>query len=423
MRAWVALSVGAVSIAIGLVGPWGGVADAQRQTRPFPDTSDGIAILVDQLPGRMTEAQQRFAARRFVGSQKLTLDISRALRAYNPAFLVLHYRLAIWQSAPTTPYVVDGRSWGNDFPEVSRHEDWFWHNPMGARVTSSLDGKFLLNVGNGDLAQYWSASTIAQAEACECDAVFADSASPALLQWQANTPPEPRFARTGVRDAQLPELQGRTFIQAWTDFMTRIDAALAARGLTFIPNVGQLITTWDTTPYEVASGAFVEGFASPEYAVEDWQASVSRMLQMVALDKVVILQNYLPSSSDVARRRYYLATYLLVKGRRTYLDYFASGPFEWYPEWDVDLGRARTSARRVEDLAEGGVYRREFERGVVLVNPTDHPSTVTFESPLRRVIPEGGGAIGQDGAAPGRLLAELVTRITVPARSAEILLR
>src|SRR4051794_29681925 len=58
-----------------------GAASAGR--RVFPDTSSRIGILTDQLPGGMTAAQIRFAATHYVGSQKLTLDLSRPLRAIN----------------------------------------------------------------------------------------------------------------------------------------------------------------------------------------------------------------------------------------------------------------------------------------------------------------------------------------------------
>ena len=56
----------------------------------------------------------------------------------------------------------------------------------------------------------------------------------------------------------------------------------------------------------------------------------------------MILQNYLGAPSDVATRMYYLGNYLLVKGHHTYLDYFAAGPLEWYPEWAIDLGAPTT---------------------------------------------------------------------------------
>src|SRR5688572_19961337 len=112
--------------------------------RVFPDVFGRVGVLTDQLPNAMTEAQARFAATHFVGSQKLTADVSSRLRAVNPNFIVLHYRLAMWQSAGN--YNPDGHTWSNDLPDVSQHEDWFWHNPQGQRVASISDGKLLMNV-------------------------------------------------------------------------------------------------------------------------------------------------------------------------------------------------------------------------------------------------------------------------------------
>ncbi len=78
---------------------------------------------------------------------------------------------------------------------------------------------------------------------------------------------------------------------------------------------------------------------------------MNQLLGLAAKHKIVIAQNYLGASTDVATRLYYLANYLLMRGDRSYLDYFASGPLEWYPEWDVDLGAPLTTAATVADLA------------------------------------------------------------------------
>ena len=54
----------------------------------FPDTTATIAILSDQLPN-LNAQQTQFAATHYVGSQKLLLGATRALRAINPNFVVL----------------------------------------------------------------------------------------------------------------------------------------------------------------------------------------------------------------------------------------------------------------------------------------------------------------------------------------------
>ena len=187
--------------------------------RVFPDVFARVGVLTDQLPNTMTDAQARFVATHFVGSQKLTADISSRLRAFNPAFLVLHYRLAMWQTAPDGLYLADGLTWSNDFPEVDRHEEWFWHNASGQRVTSDQDGKLLMNIADPGFRAYWRDSIAAQTTAGDYDGVFLDSASPALLQIEARMPPEPRFSGTGARDNRLPELGNRTWIEAWQDWI------------------------------------------------------------------------------------------------------------------------------------------------------------------------------------------------------------
>jgi putative glycosyl hydrolase-like family 15 (GHL15) protein len=389
----------------------------------FPDTSASIGVLVDQLPGGMSAAQQQLAAKRFVGSQKLTLEISGALRAIQPDFVVLHYHLAMWQSAPGVNFILDGKTWGNDYPKVGGHESWFWHTTGGQRVTSVVDGKWLMNVADPGFQGYWIQSITQQIGAGEYDGVFLDSASPALLQSEAQAPPEPRLTGTGARDNLIPELGNKTFIQAWTAWIATLDAALGSTGLALIPNTGAFITGWDDTPYDLTAGVFSEGYADPSFAEADWKLSTNQLLGLAAKGKIMILQNYLSSPDDVARRVYYLGNYLLVRGKHTYLDYFASGPMEWYPEWGIDLGAAVSTGAKVDDLLKDGVYRRDFEKGIVLVNPTASPVTVTLPKAMQRVVPAGGGAVEADGVAKGTLGMTMVTSVDVAAKGAEILIQ
>src|SRR5439155_11214350 len=143
---------------------------------------------------------------------------------------------------------------------------------------------------------------------------------------------------------------------------------------------------WDTTDYSLSAGAFVEGFADPGFSQPDWKASTNELLKLSRLDKIMILQNYLGSPDDLGKRFYYLGNYLLVKGKHTYLDYFASGPLEWYPEWTIDLGAPVAGpAASVDDLASSGVYRRDFEKGSVLVNPSGATVTVSLGATMKRV--------------------------------------
>ncbi|MGE3958086.1 MAG: putative glycoside hydrolase [Vicinamibacterales bacterium] len=393
---------------------------AQRRT--FPDTTTRIAILTDQLPA-MTDEQIRFAATHYVGTQKLGLDQSRLLRRINAGFLVLHYKLAMWQSARGVPYIVDGTRWGNDFGEVNQHESWFWHNPSGQRVASNQDRKLLMNVADPGYRAYLKDTLVRQVEAGEYDGVFFDSASPSLLQWEARNPPDPRLFGRGVRENRFPELGNRSWIDAWQEWIIDLDTHLSRRGIQLIPNVGALTTTWDNTDYSLSAGAFLEQFSEPGYDPADWVAATNQTLGLVGKDRIVILQNYLGTPAEVAKRKYLLANYLLVKGRRTYLAYFANNTLSWFPEWTLDLGAARSTARTVADLQWQGVYRREFANGLAIVNPTGRAARVTLDGTYHRVDPTGGGPVGRDGRPQGSVTTTAVTSLELAPKTAEILLR
>ena len=397
-----------------------GTAGTLPTGRSFVDTNETIAILADQLP-QMSSSQMAFATSHYVGTEKQLLPVTRALRALNPNFLVLHYHLSMWQSAPTTNFIIDGTSWGNDYPTVTTNESWFWHNTANQRVPSNADGKLLMNISVPGFQQYWEQSLAAQVKAGDYDAIFLDSASPALLQGECSGG-DPRLAGTAARDTQFAELGDSNWINAWQAWITGLDAALAAQGIPLIPNTSAFVTGWDNTNYSLTAGAFVEGFSDRGFVESDWKASTNELLKLAAADKILILQNYLSNSTDVATRLYYLGNYLLVKGHHTYLEYFAGGPLEWYPEWEIQLGAPRSSATEVSELLSGGVYRRDFAQGSVLVNPSPTAVTVDLGGTYQRVVPSGGGAVDTSGVAPGSLSMQAVTTLNVAATSAEIVL-
>src|SRR5262249_47508660 len=164
---------------------------------------------------------------------------------------------------------------------------------------------------------YWSASIASQVQAGEYNGVFLDSASPALLQWEARSPEDPRLQGPGVRYNGFPELGGKTWIAAWGVSMSGVDRPLAARGIALSTNTGPFATTWDNTDYSLTAGVFSEGALDPGLSTVDWKAAMNQTLSLVRKNKIVILQNYLKSPGDLAKRRYLLASYLLAKGSKT----------------------------------------------------------------------------------------------------------
>jgi hypothetical protein len=409
----------------GITGPSG---------RLFPDTTASIAVLTDQLP-TMNQAQMQFAVSHYVGTEKQLVPVTEALRALSPNFLVLHYHLSMWQSAPSTAFILPNATcmagapvcWANDYPTVTTNESWFWHNASNQRVASSADQKLLMNVSVAGFQQYWEQSLEDQVSAGEYDGIFFDSASPALLQGECGgggSMQDSRLGGTNVKSTVFPELGDVTWVAAWQMWIKKLNDDLAAKGIPLIPNTSAFTTTWDTTDYGLTAGIFDEGFATAGFAMADWIASTNELLKLAAADKIMILQNYLKAANDVATRMYYLGNYLLVKGRHAYLEYFAATPLEWYPEWKIDLGApASGPAPDVSTLLQGGVYRRDFARGSVLVNPSGAAVTVALGGPYQRVVPTGGGAVDASGTEPGSLTMQPVTSLQVQPATAEIVLK
>lgn len=69
---------------------------------------------------------RRFAATRYVGSQKQSGAELARLRAVNPNYVLLHYRLATASGPPE--YIQANGDWGSDWASVTANESWFVHH-------------------------------------------------------------------------------------------------------------------------------------------------------------------------------------------------------------------------------------------------------------------------------------------------------
>ncbi len=91
--------------------------------RQLPDTWDGIHVFNDQLWLYDNPAWIEFSATHYVGAQKMTRPDADALRAVNPNFVILNYRLGMglgyqvmdgWETCNFTGEwlgVVEGNDW------------------------------------------------------------------------------------------------------------------------------------------------------------------------------------------------------------------------------------------------------------------------------------------------------------------------
>jgi hypothetical protein len=380
--------------------------------RPIPNTSGAVHVWDDQLPDSMTPAQIRFVAAHVDGTQKVSLQTARALRAINPRFLVLYYRLGIGDGP--VPFRL-GNRWASDYASVTKHESWFWHLD-GKRVLNVPWDWYLMNPDSG-WSSYWAGSVLRNGAELGDDGVFADSLSvPQYLGASNFDPPLQYFVGEGAWTARIDR------------FMRYEKRRLHGR-LWLIPNAGSWITTRDETDYAIADGVMIEGFAeggpSSFYALGDWQLEMNRVLGLVRRGRTILAQSYL-SPGEMTARAFVLGSYLLVKGSHTFINMdIGSGP-QWFPEYGVDLGPALAPPPpNINTLrGPGGLYVRRFEHGFVAVNPSGGALRLAVPTNARLVRPYGGGALNASASTRGWGLRRVRVsgHVVVPAHGAVILL-
>jgi hypothetical protein len=198
----------------------------------------------------------------------------------------------------------------------------------------------------------------------------------------------------------------------------------------YLPNLGGLVTTWDRyTDFGVGDGGMNEGFCESGpgsyYSEDDWKLQMTHLLKLASQKKILICQ----TGTDPAKsedRWFVVGSFLLAKGPRSYLNMIQKSSLEWYPEYDLDLGGyvepPKPDASAYWD-PKWKVFRRDYEKGIVLVNPSAEPVSIPrLEKSFRLVSAKGGGAVGPDGKSDGALETTKIDGVTIPAHSARVLL-
>ncbi len=402
--------------------------------RPWPDTARGVHVFNDQLNSRMSDAQVRFAATHYAGCQKMERAQADRLRAVNPGFVILHYRLgdglgyraAEGDCQPTGEWlaIIEGDNWVQEWPgDGVVRESWFYHwpEPSTTRVFLCDWGWYLMNLDDSGFRSYWQAEVLRQVQANDNDGLFMDSLN------------VPNYLGADHWRPRLPDVDA-TFENAWAGRISRWLNWLQTQPIGryyLVPNAGSWITTRDPTDYTAADGVMIEGFvleadASP-YAYEDWVLQMNRILGLTARGKAILAQTYVNGAQE---RMYALGCYLLVKGSRSYLNIEISDVPEWFGEYMLPIGAPTESAGSdISTLydAANGVYRRRFDNGMVLVNPTNPwdgtgvTRTLHLAATYYQAVTHGGGEVYEDGVSDASVHYQAVTQVTLPPYSAVVL--
>ena len=325
-----------------------------------------------------------------------------ALRAANPKLKLLVYKNA----SMTVSYAVrDGRDYqspaGVGYVDASRnHPDWFLLDTSHRRIESgAYHDLWLMDVGNPDYQRAWLQNVAAEIALGGWDGVAVDD---------VNTSPDyhagsRRIAAYSTDDA---------YAAAMRSFLARVGPALRARGKLVLPNIA---TAWPSGPrywrdwIRFTSGGILEywtkwGSGPSDHFTGDGWAYRQQFLDLTQrAGKIFIGVTYAPKN-DVRSMTFARASFLLDwNGGPSALVFEPSGPEAqdpFAPAWTASIGTPRGPKRLVD-----GVWRREYSRGVVVVNPGEKPVAV----PLRGTFARQGGRVLRSatlGPASGLVLAD-----------------
>ena len=375
-------------------------ADSFSPQRQFPTSWNHVQVFVDQLDGGLTTAQKKFAASHYAGTQKQTSNLIDAIRVYNPNFIMLQYRLGVRDSGGQVPFIHND-TWSSDWPTVNSHEDWFVHDSQNNRVyqlyggnireyVMDISGTINANTSSG-WKEYWSSTVQADVISSRGDGVFADSSQ------------LPYAVPSDLWDSPIGSPPHTAYIDDMNAFYAYTYQRFNAANQYFIPNIGGLTTTLDTTSgyYTNVHGAMVEG-AATKGNNGDWKLQQNRVLNLIRNDKIYIAQN-IPNENDIPARVWQLANFLLIRHERSFLNINGSeGQLSWYPEYDLEIGQPldKSVPASIDGRRDArGIYFRRYEDGLVLVNPTNSALAFALSpgDPHLLATPFGGGGILADG--------------------------
>ncbi|MFA5184650.1 MAG: putative glycoside hydrolase [Patescibacteria group bacterium] len=135
------------------------------------------------------------------------------------------------------------------------------------------------------------------------------------------------------------------------------------------------------------NGMMLESFPSFWENGGTWTGSLQTYLKLPALNlspQTTVINIYDKNQANYRRVRYGLASTLLGHGFFSYdYDVANHGQTWWYDEYGVNLGPAQSRPYNLlassSEILKPGLWRRDFQNGLALVNSTDRKQTYVFQ--------------------------------------------
>ena len=323
-----------------------------------------------------------------------------------------------WRMRTYAPYFNSRLSWYRDAwayqdayaiypnaPEASTHPEWILKDPSGNKLwiqfacSNGSCTQYAADIGNPAYRAFWIADAKRRL-AAGYKGLFIDDVNMAQRvsdgQGRYTMPLDPRTGTT---------MDETAWMKYMADFMVEVRAALP--GVEIVHNTiwtmgdatADLKRQLNAADYTYLERGFVDSGITGGGGKFGFQTLAAFIDRRHAAGHPVILDGY---TTDPQWREYGLATYLLLNdGSDALGNDAANRPDAFWSGYDVHLGTAAGGR-----YATGGVWRRDFAQGSVLVNEPGNPT---------RVITVGAGYQDVNGVA--------LTSVTLAGAAGAVLIK
>jgi hypothetical protein len=278
---------------------------------------------------------------------------------------------------------VSQHAFGLDAADAAAHPDWILHDSTGAAL--SVGSRAAADFGNASFRSWWIARAQAAVAAGYRGLYVDDVFMERRVTSSAGATRTPIDPRTGT---SMTEANWQKYM---ADFMVSVRAALPG-SVEIVHDVlwykgdakANVLRELQAATYVALESGFNDPAIVSGTSTYGWQTLAGWVEREQARGGAVVFDG---ETSNPAAQLYALASYLLVgSGASSLENDLATAPGAGYwTGYDVDLGAA-SGAR----YSTGGVWRRDFARGIVLVN---EPYRAT------RTVSVPAGYVDLDGVA------------------------
>jgi hypothetical protein len=257
---------------------------------------------------------------------------------------------------------------GVGYIEAQSHPTWFLKDTAGQRIEwQGWPNHWMMDIGLAAYQSRWLANVEADLTTYGFDGVWIDN-NLMTLKYYSPTHPSAKYPTDAALQA------------ATRSALANIGPALKRDGYTVVANITDsrnwpgVWADW----IQFTSGAHEEMFVKystaaaagmlSDYGPPGWKAQVDELPAAAAQHKFTVVMAQGPAT-DAIGFRYAFASYMLGHYDGSLFAYGESTP--WFPEFSYDLGPALGPYYSLG----GSLYRRDFTKGVALVNASPLPSS------------------------------------------------